>query len=93
LDDFEQKRAEKDPNFIKIVFPPHILSNSREVKEISPLTQTKIVFFGPKFLQKVKITGDRIFSFKRPNFSSGLAEKFCKELATLGASVNNSIQP
>ncbi len=36
-----------------------------------------------KFLQKVKITGGPNFFPQRRNFYPGLAEKFCKELATL----------
>ncbi len=41
------------------------------------------VFLQPKFLQKVNIIGDQIFFPHRLNFYSGLAEKFCNELATL----------
>ncbi len=55
-------------------------SQKLEEKEIFPIhTDNKIVFLKPKFLQKLKFT---IFP-QRPNFSSKLAEKYCKELATL----------
>jgi hypothetical protein len=46
-------------------------------------TDKNSVFLKPKFLQKGKITGGPKFFPQRPNFSSELAEKFCKELATL----------
>jgi hypothetical protein len=52
-------------------------SNSREEILFFPThTNKKSVFLKPKLLQKVKITGETIFFSQRPNFSSGLAEKF-----------------
>jgi hypothetical protein len=51
---------------------------------IFPLTQTKIVFFlSPNFFKKGKLLGGPNFFLQRLNFASGLAEKFCQELATL----------
>ncbi len=56
------KRDEKGPNFKKIVYLL-ILSNSREVQEIFPLTQTKILFFlSPNCFKKLKLQGGQIFS-------------------------------
>ncbi len=68
------------------VFPPPILSNSREVQEIlfipTHLDKTS-AFLKSKFLQNVKITGGPNFLLQWPNVSKGRQKKFCKELATL----------
>jgi hypothetical protein len=51
---------------------------------IFPLTETKQFFFlSPNSFKKWKLLGDKFFLSPRPNFSSSLAENFCKELATL----------
>jgi hypothetical protein len=78
LADFEQER----PNFDKIValfLTPLILGKCPRNIVFATHTDNKF-----KVLQKGKITGGSNFFPQRPNFSSGLAEKFCKELATLG---------
>jgi hypothetical protein len=56
---------------------------SKKYCYFSTYSDKNSVFLELKFLQKGKLLGDRIFYPQRPNFSSGLAEKFCKELATL----------
>jgi hypothetical protein len=85
---FRTKRAGKGRTLIKNYFPPLIplpviLKFSKSKKYYYFLTDNSSVFPKPKFLQKVKITGGQNLFPQRSNFSSGLAEKFCKELATL----------
>ncbi len=85
---FLTKKAEKGPNFNKTV---SLLLSSLFIGKcprnivIFPLTKANIccVFLKPKFLQKGKINEGPNFFPQLPNSSSGLAEKFCKELATL----------
>ncbi len=82
---FERKGAE----FKKNCCPHLIVSNSKEVSKkycnFPTHTDKNGAFLKPKFLQKGKkgkFGGTNCFP-QRPNFSSALAEKFCKELATL----------
>jgi hypothetical protein len=81
------KKGRKGAKFYQNCFPSHIFSNSREVSEkycyFPTHTDKNSVFLEPKFLQKGKIIGGLNFFPQRLNFYSGLAEKFCKELATL----------
>jgi hypothetical protein len=46
-------------------------------------TDKNRIFLKPNSFKMGKLLADRIFFPQRPNFSSGLAEKFWKELATL----------
>jgi hypothetical protein len=63
-----------------------------EVQKIFPLTQTKMVFFlSPNSFKKLKFTRGKNFFPQRPNFSSGLAEKFSKKLATLARLLKKGI--
>jgi hypothetical protein len=58
------KRAEKGPSFRKIVsllLSPLILRKSKKKNYFPTHTDKNSVFLKLKFLQKMKITGDRIF--------------------------------
>ncbi len=88
------KRGPKRGQIFTKLFPPLsslILGKYPRNIIIFPLTQTKIVFFfSPNYFKKGKLLGDWIFFLQQPNFSSGLAEKFCKELATLSGRWTNA---
>jgi hypothetical protein len=78
----------KGPNFNKVVsllLSSLMLGKCPRNIVIFPLTQTEIcsVVLKPKFHQKGKMAGAKFFFFIGRIFSSGLAEKFCRELATL----------
>ncbi len=84
LADFEQNEG---PKKIYCV-PPLILFNSREVLEIlfSHSHDKKSIFFlipNSLKLKKWKLLEEIFFLSGRPICSSGLAENFCKEFATL----------
>jgi hypothetical protein len=75
--DFEQKGLKRG----RTCFPPLIPS---KCYYFPTHTNKNSVFLKSKFLQKVTITGGNFFP-QRSNFSSALAEKFCKEYAALAS--------
>jgi hypothetical protein len=86
LTDFEQKGPRRGRILTKncfLLLSPLILGKCPRNIVIFPLTQTKIVlFFSPNSLIREKYWVTEFF-LQWTNFSSELAEKFCKELASL----------
>ncbi len=93
---FLTKRAGKGLNFKQIVSLVlyYLIQGKSRKYYYFPLTQTKIVLFkpflSPNSFKEWKILGDRIFS-SAAEFTSGLAEKFCKEFATMVPTSNHSV--
>jgi hypothetical protein len=85
LADFEQKGPKRGRILTKL-FPfsyPHSREAFKKKCHFATHKDKSSVFLKPKFLQKGKIIGGPNFFPQRPNFSSGLAEKFCNELALM----------
>ncbi len=78
LADFEQKGPKRGRKIVSVLLSSIILGKFEKYYFLTHTDKKTVFFLKPKFLQKVKITMGSNFFPQRPNFSFGLADRFCQ---------------